>query len=330
LVLMREQNELFRQYARAPFGELLQAVLKHPAMLVWLDADANRKGKSNENLARETLELFTLGIGNYTENDVQAAARALTGWGVVDGKFGFREPRHDASEKTLLDKKGNLNGDDLLAATLEHPATAHRLAWRICRTFLGDTAVSDGELSALADRLRQNKLDIDWAVPTVLRSKLFFSEVALRSQIAGPTAWAVGTLRALEQTDPPPSTLLLAEWTTRMGQDLFYPPNVGGWSEGRAWLSSQSVVARAKFAAALVEGHLLHPARAPDLQQLATRHQKPEGLNDSVSWFMELLWGAVRGDTVAEIVAAAKSRKEGDTLATAVAILLARPESQIS
>jgi uncharacterized protein (DUF1800 family) len=299
-------------------------------MLVWLDADANRKGKPNENLARETMELFTLGVGHYTESDVQAAARALTGWGVIDGKFGFREARHDPSEKTLLDKTGNLNGDDLLAVVAEHPATAHRLAWRVCRTFLGDVTVSDADLLTLADGLRKRQLDISWAVETVLRSQLFFSRASLRSRIDGPAEWAAGTLRALELTDPPPSTLLLAEWTTRMGQDLFYPPNVGGWSEGKAWLSSQSVVARAKFAAALVKGQLRYPSQAPDLKKLVERHLKTEDLTESVAWFMELLWGEADPDTAAEIVVAADSSKDGDKLGTAVALILARPENQLS
>src|ERR1043165_5147769 len=107
---MRQQNELLRENARAPFGALLQAVVKHPAMLVWLDADANRKGRANENLAREMLELFTLGIGHYTEDDVQAAARALTGWAIVDGRFGFREARHDRDDKKFLGKTGPLTG----------------------------------------------------------------------------------------------------------------------------------------------------------------------------------------------------------------------------
>ncbi len=330
LVLMREQNDIFRKFARAPFGELLQAVLKHPAMLVWLDADANRKRKPNENLARETLELFTLGVGNYTENDVQSAARAFTGWGVADGKFTSRETRHDTSEKTLLGKTGNLNGDDLVAAILEHPATAKRLAWRICRTFLGESPVGDRNQTALANGLRAKNLDVGWAVETVLRSQLFFSQQSLRNRIDGPVEWAIGMLHSMEQTNPPPSTLLLAEWTTKMGQDLFYPPNVGGWPEGRAWLSSQSVVARAKFGAALVEGRLWYPPLTPDLHKLVRRHRNSDALHDSVSWFMELLWGESNRDTVDEIVDAVVSKPDGDKLGTAVAILLARPESQLS
>src|SRR5205085_45071 len=151
LDLMRQQNELIRENARAPFGQLLAAVVKHPAMLVWLDADANRKGKANENLAREMLELFTLGIGHYTESDVQAGARALTGWGVIDGHFGIRNARHDSENKTFLGTTSALTGDDLLKIVTQKPGTAARLAWRICRTFLGETKVSDDALNSLAD-----------------------------------------------------------------------------------------------------------------------------------------------------------------------------------
>jgi uncharacterized protein (DUF1800 family) len=329
LVLMREQNELFRAQGRGPFGELLRAVLKHPAMLVWLDADANRKGRPNENLARETLELFTLGVGHYTEDDVGAAARALTGWAVVGGRFGFRQARHDGDVKTLLNKTAALDGDDLLALLLEHPATAKRIAGRICRTLLGETAVSEADLTALADGLRERDLNVGWAVETVLRSRLFFSEASLNNRIAGPVEWVIGAIRALELTDPPPSTLLISEWTTRMGQDLFYPPNVGGWSEGRAWLSSQSVVARANFAAALLDGHLWHPAKPPDMPKLVHRHRPTAEFAEAVAWIMELLWGVANERAVSEIVAA-RSQNKADELSTAIALLLARPESQLS
>jgi uncharacterized protein (DUF1800 family) len=330
LVLMRQQNELLREHARAPFGDLLRAVVKHPAMLVWLDADANRKGRPNENLAREMLELFTLGVGQYTENDVQSAARALTGWGVVDRRFGFREARHDAGEKTFLDKTGAFDGDELVKVILEHPAAARRIAGRICRTFLGETAVTDEELIALADGLATRELDVGWAVETVLRSQRFFSNAALNGRVTGPIEWAIGTVRALELTDPPPSTLLLAEWTSRMGQDLFYPPNVGGWSEGRAWLSSQTIVARANFAAALLQGRMWHPTQAPDVEALLQRHRKTDDLSASIHWFMDLLWGRTEETAVAEITTAVHSISNEAQLPTAVALILARPESQLS
>jgi len=297
--------------------------------LVWLDADANRKGRPNENLAREMLELFTLGIGHYTETDVREAARALTGWAVVGGQFGFREARHDVEVKPLLGKSASYTGDDLLGILIEHPATARRVAGRICQTFLGEAAVSDAELNALADGLRGRKLDIGWAVEIVLRSRLFFAEDTLRKRVAGPLEWAIGIVHALELTDPPPSTLLLAEWTTRMGQDLFYPPNVGGWSEGRAWLNSQTIIARANFAAALVDGRLWHPARTADIWKLVRRYRQTDDLDEAVAWVMELLWGEVYHDAISEIASAAGEAEQERRLSTAIALLLARPESQL-
>src|SRR5262249_42322660 len=131
LSAMRTQNELFRKYARAPFNELLEAVVRDAAMLLWLDAPANRKGKPNENLARELMELFTMGIGNYTETDVKEAARALTGWTVNDDGFCENANAHDPEEKTILGKKGKWTGTDLVKFVLEHPATAKRLALRV-------------------------------------------------------------------------------------------------------------------------------------------------------------------------------------------------------
>src|SRR5262249_32776925 len=118
---MRRQNDTLREHARAPFGELLNAVVRDPALLKFLDAPANRKGHANENLARELMELFTLGIGNYTEADVKEAARALTGWTVESGIFTEEAPRHDDGEKSILGKKGAWTGSDLVRMLLDHP-----------------------------------------------------------------------------------------------------------------------------------------------------------------------------------------------------------------
>ena len=329
LVQMREQNELFRKHARAPFEELLTAVVKHPAMLVWLDADSNRKGHPNENLARELMELFALGIGNYTEDDVKEAARALTGWTVVGNQFGFREARHDDGEKTVCGKRGSLTGDDLLEALLDHPATSRRLAWRICHTFMGQGVVDEPAFAQLADGLRSQRLDIGWALETVLRSQLFFSDENLRTRVLGPVEYIVGALAALELRDPPPSTLLLAEWAARMGQDLFYPPNVGGWNKGRAWLASRTIVARANFASALAAGGLWHPAREPDLEDLLRRHREATDLDEGVSWFAKLFWGDASPSVVDEVVTAVDTADSLRPLSSTVALLLAHPESQL-
>jgi uncharacterized protein (DUF1800 family) len=331
LAMMRRQNELFRKFGRAPFAELLKRVARDPALLVWLDAPTNRKGHANENLAREIMELFTLGIGHYTEDDIKEAARALTGWSVVSGDFREVTAHHDDGEKTIFGQKGKWNGDDLVRMLLEHPATADRLAWRICDAFLGEGVAGTLELSALADGLRQRDLDIGWAVETVLRSEAFFSKNNLRSRVLSPVGYVVGAVRALEMFDPPPSTLILAEWADRIGQDLFYPPNVGGWPGGRAWLTTRSIVGRTNFATALVDGKLAAAHGPFDAVGLARRHGRDGDLDDAICFYGELLLG---GEPSADWLQRTResigtSADEEETLRRAVAVILASPEAQI-
>jgi uncharacterized protein (DUF1800 family) len=254
---MHAQNELFRRFARAPFGELLGGVVHDPALLRWLDAQSNRAEHPNENLARELMELFTLGVGNYGERDVKEAARALTGWYVTaDGRFYESAEHHDAGTKTILGRTGNLRGDDLVALLLEQPAAARRLAGRLCELFLREELRSGAALESLAGELRAHALDIGHGVALVLRSRLFFSEANLGGVVLGPAQFLVGAARALELLEPPPRMLLLAEWCARLGQDLFFPPNVFGWEGGRAWISTGTLLGRARFATELSDGSL--------------------------------------------------------------------------
>jgi uncharacterized protein (DUF1800 family) len=218
------------------------------------------------------MELFTLGIGHYTESDVKEAARALTGWKVAQDAFRAWAGEHDDGDKTVLGRKGRFTGDDLVKMLLEHPATSRRLAWRLCEWLMGEKAVDDAALEALAAGLRAHDLDIGWAVETVLRSRAFFADKNLGNRVLGPVEYLVGVPRALECFDPAPSSRLLAEWPERLGQDLFYPPNVGGWNGGRAWLTTQAIIGRANFAAALVEGRLWASRVPLDGLTLAKRH----------------------------------------------------------
>jgi uncharacterized protein (DUF1800 family) len=329
---MKRQNDAFRRHARGPFGDLLQAMLSDPALLAWLDAPSNRKGKPNENLARELMELFTLGVGNYSERDVKEAARALTGRAVYQGHYAFRPDWHDDGPKTILGTTGRFDGDQLADVLLARPATARRLAWRLCRAFLGEGVADESAITDLAGSLRRDDLHIGRAVERILRSELFFSARNLHAQVSEPVAFAVGTVRGLELFDPPPSTLLLAEWTRRLGQELFFPPNVGGWPGGRNWLSGRTVVARANFAAALVEGHLRAglSGDVPDLHALAARHGRAK---DGLPFFGELLVGRRFDPAVCKAI-----RKNADSTGgspanrsnRAVALLLSRPESQLT
>ncbi len=271
LILMRHQNRLFRDKGFVRFGDLLHAVLRDPAMLYWLDANSNRKGHPNENLARELMELFTLGVGHYTEDDVKEGARALTGWSPKRLEIRFREDRHDAGEKTILGQTGNYDAEGFAKLLLNHEDTSQRIAWRLCEHFMGENVVDEVAINELATGLREHDLDIAWAVETILRSELFFSQNNIATRISSPVEFVVATVRSLEVLQPPPSTLILAEWCSRLGQDLFYPPNVGGWNGGRNWLTSRTIVGRSNFAAALVAGELRSPPNVPQLDKLADK-----------------------------------------------------------
>jgi uncharacterized protein (DUF1800 family) len=328
LGVMRRQNELFRALGRKPFGELLDAVVRDPAILVWLDAPANRKEHPNENLARELMELFTLGIGHYSENDVKEGARALTGWSVAEGKFREDGAQHDGGDKTILGRKGTWKGSDFVRFVLEEPATSERLAWRLCNLLMGETAVDAPAIKALAAGLREHRLDIGWGVETVLRSQAFFAESNLGNRILGPVEYVVGTGRALEMFESPPSTLLLADWAARLGQDLFYPPNVGGWNGGRAWINTQAMIGRANFTVALVEGALSRRGEALDPLALVKKHGRGTGLDDVLAFYGQLLEGAALVEARRKRLLTALGVRPDPR--RAVALMLAAPEYQLA
>ncbi len=315
LALMRRQNETFRAIARGRFRALLNAAVRDPALLIWLDAPSNRREHPNENLARELMELFTLGVGHFSEADVKQAARTLTGWTVKDQKFGEDPEAHDAGEKAILGRRGNWSGSDLIKILLENPATSVRLAWRLCDTFLGEDAASPSEIEALADELRRHDLDVAWGVETVLRSEAFFGEANLGRRVLSPVEYVVGAVNALELDDPPPSTVALAEEIALQGQDLFYPPNVGGWPGGRSWLEPRALVRRANFAAALVGGRL--PGRITPLtaESFAACHDRPRDREGALGFLEEVLFGS-------------KSRSERRISTPAPASLLSSPQAQ--
>jgi uncharacterized protein (DUF1800 family) len=330
---MRAQNETIRRHASGPFGDLLRSMLRDPALLIWLDAPSNRKGKPNENLARELLELFTIGVGRFGESDVKETARALTGRTIVHGGFQIRPETHDAGEKTILGRTARFDGDSLAELLLARSDIAVRLAWRICDTFLGDGVADARAQTALADQLRGDGLQIGRAVDRVLRSSLFFSPANLHSRIADPVGFAVGSARALELFDPPPSTLLLAEWTGRMGQELFFPPNVGGWPGGRSWLTGRAVLARANFAAALTSGGLSAEAKPIDLSELCTKLGPGNNHCDAVARLGELLTGRPLPPGIARTLwdSSVKMKDPDATrLTRATALVLARPEAQLT
>ena len=344
---MLRQNALFRESSRARFGELLGRLAHDPALLFYLDAQANRKEHPNENLARELLELFTLGVGHYTEADVREAARALTGWSLRGGLDNDQRPlsgqslernlryspdRHDDGEKTVLGRRGRWSGDDLVRILLDQPATADRLAWRIATEFLGDGIATQEERTALAEGLRGSGLDIGPAVARVLRSERFFAKDTMGRRVPGPVEWTVAAVRRFLPLDPPPSSVRLAEWAARVGQNLFYPPNVGGWPGGRAWLSPLALLGRANLAADLLSGRLARPAARPlDVLGLAQRHGRGSSREELVQFLTELILGEApeAGWTGRVLAAAGADREPADFARRAAVAILASPQAQL-
>ena len=320
---MKQQNETLRQHARSPFAELLHAMIRDPALLFWLDAPANRKGHPNENLARELMELFTIGIGHYTEHDVKETARALTGWTIRNGKFEQQSDIHDADEKTILSQAGRWNGNDVAEILLRHSATAQRLAGRLIAEFFGENVVTPEARQELVTVLQQNSLNTGATVETMLRSELFFSDANINSRVCDPVSFVIAPLRALECVRQPPSTLLLAMWLERMGQNLFYPPNVGGWNGGRSWLSTRTVIARTNYAAALAAGRLHNPVLTPDLDELLqqTNGQSP------VQCLATLL--GIRCDSETERLLMKQIQSETEQPAAAIVALMTQPEAHL-
>lgn len=334
LEFMRRQNVQLLTLGYGHFAELLNAVARDPALLMWLDAPSNRKGRPNENLAREIMELFTLGVGNYSETDVREAARALTGWSLdKSGAFAFVADAHDHGNKTILGETGPWNGHDLLRILLAQNATAERIAWRLCSMLMGEDVVSASQTTALAEHIRSAGLSIRAAVETILRSEEFFADENIGTRVASPVEFVVSAVLAAELNRPLPETLKLARWTTELGQDLFYPPNVGGWTGGRNWLSTRYIVARANFAATLCDGGLSRSLDPPDFRELLKKRMGDASVRNSISWFDNVLLGGRLPPASRQLVLDVIEQEEPDELQQlkyAPAVLLSLPEFQES
>ncbi|MBI3721051.1 MAG: DUF1800 domain-containing protein, partial [Fimbriimonas ginsengisoli] len=265
---VRRQNEIFREFARAPFGELLKRVVRDPALLVWLDAQVNRKGHPNENLGRELMELFTLGIGHYTERDIQESARAFTGWGIgrtrpEEGRppsatFVFRPRQHDDGDKTFFGQTGPFGGEDILKMLTDNPRTSEYVASKMWRFF----AYPDPEpelVSRLAAIFRQSGLEIKSLLRAIITSPEFYSERAERAIYKNPVDFVIVTARQMglgELLGASEGSGLrglgpmtqVNQALKGMGMQLFYPPDVAGWDQGAAWITTATMVERIGWA----------------------------------------------------------------------------------
>jgi uncharacterized protein (DUF1800 family) len=244
---MAAQNDLIRTHALGDFKALLAGMARDTAMLIWLDGNANRLRSPNENFARELMELFTLGVGNYTEKDIQEAARAFTGWHVRNEQFWFNRLQHDEGSKSVLGKMGNLDGDDVIKVCLAREACPRFLAVKLLREFV-TPAPDERAIAAVAGSIRRHDFHMTPVLRELFGSEMFFAAVSRHNLIKGPVQFVLGTYRALEVRANLQST---AQIIAALGQDLFQPPTVKGWEGGRLWITSATLLQRANFAASL-------------------------------------------------------------------------------
>ena len=237
--------QVFYSHGLGNFRELLIATAKSPGMLSFLDAGVNVKGSPNENFAREIMELFTLGVGHYTEKDIREAARAFTGWNYKDLTFVVNQNQHDGGDKTVLGRTGPFNGVGVVDILLEHPTDAF-IAAKIYRYFVHDSP-SPKLVKALAKLLRDNNFEIAPLMQTIFLSRDFYSPQSVGTHIKSPVQLAVSTYRKLGLSRIP-GVPDFNTATRALGQHLFNPPTVAGWAQGRAWITPGLLIARKNFA----------------------------------------------------------------------------------
>ena len=235
---------IIKENALGSFGDLLLAVSQSPSMLQFLNNQQNKKDHPNENFAREVMELFTMGRGNYTEKDIKEAARAFTGWSFTpEGNFIMRPRLHDFGNKTFLGKTGNFDGTEILKIILEQKATAKYIAKRIYQFFVNEKT-DENLVNELAEKFYQSNYDIKVILNEIFTSKWFFDEKNIGTKIKSPIELMVGIQKILPITIENPKTLII--YQKLLGQMLLNPPNVAGWPSGKAWIDSSTLMLRLK------------------------------------------------------------------------------------
>jgi uncharacterized protein (DUF1800 family) len=266
------QYELLRRHALGNFTTMLQEMSRDPAMLIWLDTRDSKKGSPNENYARELMELFSLGLGHYTEIDIRQAARAFTGWEIRNNEAFFNKDEHDPGEKSVLGQTGHFKGEDIVRICLEQKSAAPFIVAKLYRFLISESDAPAAELIApLAQQFRDSGYDFGSLVRILLSSNLFFSAAAYRMRIKAPVDFALGMVRGLEGQV---GTTALQAALEQLGQSVFYPPSVKGWDGGRAWLNGQTLLFRQNLALALTSTEDVRFGSRTDPAALAHRYGK--------------------------------------------------------
>ena len=239
------QNQVFRAHGTGNFKDLLIAVSQDPAMLAFLDAGVNIKGSPNENFAREIMELFTMGVGNYSEQDIREAARAFTGWNFTDLQFVVNASEHDASNKTFLGRTGAWDGLDIIDMILEKPVTAEYIAGKIYKFFVREEITPELQ-KELGASFYSSGYEITPLLEKIFLSKDFYSPASMGTHIKSPVELVISTYKKLG-LDVVPGVPDFYDTTESLGQILLFPPTVAGWAGGRSWITPGLLLARGNF-----------------------------------------------------------------------------------
>lgn len=250
-IYMKEQNEFLRKHALSNFRELVLGISRDRAMLIYLDGNRNNKERPNENYARELMELFTLGVGNYSEADIKAAARAFTGWHAGEDGFTFRGRNHDYGMKSFLGKSGKFNGDDVVDIILDQPACAKFVARNLLEFFVRPDPPK-ALIDAFAGEFRKQKFELRPAMTTLLKSQAFYHADSRGSLVKSPVELIVSTCRKLGVTLKNP--LAAERAMAQMGQELMQPPNVKGWDGEDKWINTATLFNRYNIIGNLIFG----------------------------------------------------------------------------
>lgn len=233
---------VIRKNALGNFKELLFEVSKSPAMLNFLNNQQNKKDHPNENFAREVMELFTMGRGNYTETDIKELARAFTGWGYnKEGDFIDRPKQHDTGTKTFLGKTGNYNGDDVLNIILEQKVTAKFITTKIYKFFVNEIP-DQNNINKLSEEFYASNYDIKKLMESIFSSSWFYDKKNIGNKIKSPTELIAGIIRILPMEIKNPENITV--YQKLLGQMLLFPPNVAGWPSGKSWIDSSTLMLR--------------------------------------------------------------------------------------
>jgi uncharacterized protein (DUF1800 family) len=274
---------IIRTNALGNFGDLLREVSKSAAMINFLNNNQNRKDHPNENFAREVMELFTMGRGNYAEQDVKEAARAFTGWGAnINGEFIFRNNQHDAGKKTFMGKTGNFTGDDILNILLEQPNTALFITKKLYRFFVNET-VDEQRIEWLAKRFYASGYEIKKLLEDIFTSSWFFDPTNMGNRIKSPVELWIGMRRQLPLQMQDEAVQLVFQ--KLLGQILFYPPNVAGWPGGKNWIDGSSLLLRMRLPQMMAgnEGVNLRPKQDDD-EQMGRKAAQGKNYGTQVDW----------------------------------------------